>query len=59
MKEIYHHKYSLFLLEKYIGGWGSEFTQKCFEYLETFDSLEEAEDNQKHMELKTIILTSY
>ena len=56
-------KYSLFQLEKQIHR-PSEFggyvlTEDCFEYMETFDTLEEAQDNAKHITFKTIILPSY
>jgi len=59
-------KYSLFLLEKkyhrglrYVGEVGSVITEKCMEYVDSFDTLEEAEDHAKHIALKTIILNSY
>jgi len=60
MKEVVHHKYSLFLLEKRIGGefLGSIFTS-CFEYLITFDTLEEVMAEQKMYDLKTIIISTY
>jgi len=52
-------KYSLFLLEKYYGRWGDVLYQSCFEYVETFDTLEEAQSAQEEYELKTIILSSW
>ena len=52
-------KYSLFLLEKYIGGWGSELVQECFEFVESFDTLEEAQLVQKGYKLKTILIPTY
>jgi len=64
MKEINHHKYSLFFLEKYL--YDKERndlhvidSQPTFEYYETFDTLEKAQETQKHFEQKTIILPSY
>jgi hypothetical protein len=52
-------KYSLFLLEKHYGEWGSNLTQGCFEYVETYNTLEEAKSAQKEYELKTIILANF
>lgn len=52
-------KYSLFLLEKYYNGWGSDLMQECFEYIDTYDTLEEAQSEQKELKQKTIILPSY
>ncbi len=52
-------KFSLFLLEKYYGGWGSELVERCFEHVGTFDTLEQALLEQKERELKTIIIPSY
>jgi hypothetical protein len=59
-------KYSLFLLEKevfitanYIGGKASKITEKCMEYVETYNTLEEAQIAQKEYKQKTIILPSY
>ena len=59
-------KYSLFLLEKevfimanYIGGKTSKITEKCMEYVETYNTLEEAKTAQKETIQKTIILPSY
>lgn len=66
MKEIHHCKFSLFLLEKkyhkglgYIGMAGSVITEKCFEFIETFDDLEDAKIVQKEYKQKSIILPSY
>lgn len=59
-------KYSLFRLEKlfhepsmYIGEFTPIFTQSCFEYIETFDTLGEAKIAQKGIKQKTIIIPSY
>lgn len=66
MKEIQHNKFSIFRIEKryikglkHIGEFGSTVTEKCFEYLETFVSLEEAQLRQKEYKSKTIILSSW
>ena len=61
MKEILHHKYSLFQLEglKFIYGMQEQLLEPCFKLLETFETLEEAQDNAKHIIYKTIILPSY
>ena len=59
MKEIQHHKYSLFLLERGYGNIRDNLSEKCFEYLNTFDTLKEAQKEQKEYGRKTIILPSY
>ena len=51
--------YSLFLLEKSVGGWGSELIEQCFLYVETYDTLEEVQLAQKEFKQKTIILASW
>lgn len=57
MIEITHHKFSLFRTEKYFSP--SIIKQGCFEFINTFDSLEEAKSAQKEYEENTIILPSY
>lgn len=59
-------KYSLFVLEKpyyeppsYIGEFKAVCTISCFEYLSTFDTLEQAQKYQKEWDVKTLILPSY
>ena len=59
-------KYSLFRLEKtyhkglrYVGEIGSVLTEKCFEYIDTFDTLELAQILQKENKNKTIIIQTY
>lgn len=59
-------KYSLFAIEKrihfsscFVGEFGSTLTESCFEYLDTFDTLEEAQKDQKEWDVKTLILPSY
>lgn len=59
-------KYSLFRLEKtyhkglrYVGEFGSVLTEACFEYIDTFDTLELAQISQKENKNKTIILNSW
>lgn len=56
-------KYSLFLLEENVypilGDPDFYASKDCFKLLETFDSLEEAQDNAQHIIQKTIILPSY
>lgn len=59
-------KYSLFRLEKtyhkglkYIEEIGSIFTEACFEYIDSFDTLELAQISQKENKNKTIILNSW
>ena len=66
MKCIHYHKYSLFRLEKvyhkglkYVGEFGSTIMESCFEYIDTFDTLELAQLAQKEFKQKTIILTSW
>ena len=61
MKEIQHNKFSLFLLDKKHKGWGESFIDivKCFEYIGTYDTLEEAQSVQKEYKQKTLILPSY
>lgn len=56
-------KYSLFFIEeKYETSYtpiGVNLTKKCFDYIDTFDTLEDAIKEQKEYDLKTIILPSY
>lgn len=56
-------KYSLFLLEREVYKpseiKGYFITEKCMEYVDTFDTLEEAYDHSVHILEKTIILPSY
>lgn len=63
MKRITHRKFSLFKLEKqyhkglsYIGEFGSVITEKCFEHIGTFSTLEAAQLEQKERDFKTKIL---
>lgn len=61
MEQITHHKFSLFITEKTENdthpAW--KITRGCFEFIKTFDSLEEAKSAQKEYEENTIILPSY
>lgn len=51
-------RFSLFQLEKdYI--FNQDFKEPCFEYLDTFETLEEAQDKQKQFGFKTIIIPTY
>lgn len=60
MKNIIHHKYSLFQLEKYLFFDDVEtLSENTFILLGTFDSLDEAKAAQDKMNMKTIILPSY
>lgn len=56
-------KYSLFAIEKkYETAYtqiGVHLTESCFEYLGTFDTLEEAQGDSKEYDVKTLILPSY
>jgi hypothetical protein len=56
-------KYSLFIIEKRYEtdntAIGSYLTTNCFEYVDTFDTLEEAYDNSVHILEKTLIIPSY
>ena len=59
-------KFSLFQIEKpyyesssYIGEFKAVCTISCFEYLGTFDTLEQAQEDQKEWDVKTLILPSY
>lgn len=60
MPEITHHKFSLFRTEKPFES-KSHFRikQGCFEFVNTFDTLEEAKLAQKEYKEETIILPSY
>lgn len=66
MKEIQHCKFSLFRLEKrffpistIVGEFNEMLVQNCMEYIETYDTLDEAKIAQKEYKEKTIILNSY
>lgn len=61
MQQIIHHKFSLFRTEKVEGESHPTFmvVRGCFEFIETFDSLEEAKSAQKEYKESTIILPSY
>lgn len=61
MEQITHHKFSLFRTERIEGEQQSTFrvTRSCFEFIETFNSLEEAKSAQKEYKENTIILPSY
>lgn len=56
-------EYSLFLLEESyeteFTPIGSYLTKSCFEYVDTFDTLEQAKLEQKKYKLKTIIIPTY
>lgn len=59
-------KYSLFQTEKpyyetssYIGEFKAIFTQNCFLYLNTYNTLEAAQIAQKENKNRTLILPSY
>lgn len=54
METITHHKFSLFIIHP---TW--KITRGCFEFINTFNTLEEAKSAQKEYEEKTIILPSY
>lgn len=58
------HKFSLFFLEKYLYDKEREDlhvidTIPTFQYYETFNTLEEAQEIQKYFEQKTIIILTY
>jgi len=61
MEQITHHKFSLFRVEKSENDQHPTFRiiTSCFEFIETFNSLEEAKSAQKEYEESTIILPSY
>lgn len=59
MIEITHNKFSLFRTDKYRYITENVVTNSCFEFIETFDSLEEAKSAQKEYKESTIILPSY
>jgi len=56
-------KYSLFAIEKKFetaySVIGTYLTESCFEYLGTFDTLEDAQKDQKEYDIETLILPSY
>jgi len=58
MKEIQHNKFSLFRLEKYYT-LSDDIIINCFEYIDTFESLKEAQEVQNKEELKTLIVSSW
>ena len=58
MKEIQHNKFSLFRLEKVVQK-HIPLVEKCFEYIDTYNTLEEAQSAQKEFKNKSIILPSY
>lgn len=63
MKEITHHKYSIFFLEEFIdreyAQIGTYLSKPCFEYIDTYDTLEEAQSTQKEFKNKSIIIPTY
>ena len=50
------HKFSLFKVEIFVDG---SLSTTHFEYVDTFDTIEEAYDNSVHILEETIILPSY
>ena len=59
-------QFSLFRLERqyhkglsYVGEFNSIITESCFEFVESFDTLEEAQLVQKGYKLKTKIIPTY
>lgn len=59
-------KFSLFQIEKpyyglssYVGDFKTVCIISCFEYINTYDTLEEAKIAQKEYKQKTLILPSY
>jgi len=55
-------KFSLFLLERPVGHeymQEGDFVKRTFEFIKTYNTLEEAEAAQKMYKQKTIILPSY
>ena len=52
------YKFSLFILEKPFYG-SYSCTSGCFDYIETYDTLEAAQIAQKDYKQKTLILPSY
>jgi len=62
MTEIYHHKFSLFKLERPYQNstnYAEILFTSCFEYINTFKTLKEAKSVQKELKYKSIILPSY
>lgn len=57
--EITHHKFSLFRTERPYGLGVSNLFMACFEFIATYNTLEEAKSAQKEIEGQTIILPSY
>lgn len=61
MEQITHHKFSLFITERTENethpAW--KMTKGCFEFINTFNTLEEAKSAQKGYKEETIILPSY
>lgn len=59
-------KFSLFQIEKryhkglsYVGEFGSMITEKCFIYIDSYDSLEDAKVAQKEFISKSLIMKTY
>lgn len=59
-------KFSLFQLEKlyykglsYVGEFGGMITEKCFIYIDSYDSLDDAKFAQKEFKNKSLIIKSY
>ena len=58
--EIHHHKYSIFSLENILARQGNEtLSEKKMNYICTWDTLKEAQEDQKEYDFKTIILASW
>lgn len=60
MKDIVHHKFSLFQLEKYLFFDDVDtLSENTFILLGIFDHLEDAKAAQEKLKVKSIILPSY
>lgn len=57
--EITHHKFSLCRTERPYGLGASNLLMTCFEFIATYNTLEEAKSAQKEIEYQTLILPSY
>jgi hypothetical protein len=58
MKEVQHCKFSLFYIEKLSDNAHFNF-ESCFEYINTYNTLEQAQISQKEFREKTIIIPTY
>ena len=60
MEEIQFNKYSIFAIENILARQGNEtLSEKKMNYICTWDTLKEAQEDQKEYDFKTIIIPTY